>query len=114
MATAIALSTKAAAILASEPDILTANCFYWNPGSTAALRTSAENRRQTQAGEWLKKAGLKVSYSGDTVTAEGDGIVVEFSYYESCKNVYKSFTVYRGGKKSNIKGLRSWIAAQNQ
>lgn len=114
MATSTALSAKAAGILASEPEILTANCFHWRSFGVASSRRSAENRRQTQAGEWLEKAGLKVSYSGNSVSAVGEGIEVEFSYSESCNNVYKSFSVYRHGKKSNIKGLRGWIAAQNK
>jgi len=48
---------------------------------------------------------VTIDASGDVVGSK-DGIVARFSYSESCKNVYKSLTVRRNGKNSNITSLR--------
>lgn len=40
--------------------------------------------------------------------------VVEFSYSESCHNVYKKFSVEINGKKSNIVGLRKFLSFENE
>lgn len=37
-------------------------------------------------------------------------IEVVFDYSESCRNVYKTFTVHKNGKKSNIRGLEKFLA----
>jgi hypothetical protein len=37
---------------------------------------------------------------------KGETITVEFDYSESCKNVYKSLSVYRDDKKSNVSTLK--------
>lgn len=36
-------------------------------------------------------------------------IEVDFDYAESCRNVYKTFSVFRNGKKSNIRGLKKYL-----
>jgi hypothetical protein len=40
-------------------------------------------------------------------------VEIEFTYSESCRNVYKHFSVYRNGKKSNIRGLLRFLENKN-
>lgn len=96
-------------MLTSEPNILTANCYYWKPGMSADQRRRAESKRQGEVKEWFEKSGLVTTRTGDTITAVGSGIEVDFHYSESCANVYKYLNVWVDGKKSNILGLRKWL-----
>lgn len=81
-------------MLTSEPNILTANCYYWKPGMSADQRRRAESKRQGEVKEWFEKSGLVTTRTGDTI---------------SCANVYKYLNVWVDGKKSNILGLRKWL-----
>ena len=40
---------------------------------------------------------------------DGKTAEVNFSYSESCKNVYKSFGVFIDGRKSNLTGLKRFL-----
>ena len=79
------------------PEILTANTYYWRPASSASSRRSNERRHTETVQRFLDT-------HADALTAAG--IEVEFSYSESCNNVYKKLGVYRNGKKSNITALK--------
>lgn len=94
----------------SIPDIFTANTYFWSSGSSADQRRRSEERRQSEAANFFRTIGMEVSRSGNTVTAEGHGLEIEFHFSESCKNVYKTLSIYRNGKKSNISSLRKLIA----
>lgn len=90
-----------------EPSILTANTYFWTPGRDSGARRRAEERNASTVADFFKNIGMDVTIdaSGDVVGSK-DGIVARFSYSESCKNVYKSLTVRRNGKNSNITSLR--------
>ncbi len=90
----------------SIPEILTANTYYWSSFGDASSRRRAEEKRQSQVAEFFKAAGFQVERSGDNVIAEKDGVCAEFHYSESCKNVYKTFSVTSNGKRSNITAIR--------
>ena len=103
------MNTTATAPAIEIPTIFTANTYFWGSNSGANSRRNAENRRQDEAANFFTAIGMEVSRSGDTVTAEGHNLFIEFSYSESCKNVYKTLRIYRNGKKSNISSLRKLI-----
>lgn len=96
----------------SEPEILTANTYFWHSGGSASHRRSNEERRKQEVAQFFRQIGLvDVSIQGDEVTARTHGnckeqLEVCFSYSESCRNVYKHLSVTRDGRNSNITALR--------
>lgn len=93
----------------SLPEILTANCYFWNSGGSADQRRRNESNRINQVVNFFKQKGFEVTQSGHCVNAKGFGLDVCFSYSESCKNVYKTLSVYRNGKKSNVTAIRKTL-----
>ena len=95
-----------------EPSILTANTYYWNANASAGGRRSNEKKRLFEVENFFKKIGLvAVGNDGSKVWGRTRknakiNLEVEFSYSESCNNVYKHLTVLKDGKGSNIKSLR--------
>ena len=83
------------------PTIISANTFLWSPSSAASSRRSNEARRRAEIESFLIEFEL---HKENGCFTHGT-VEVRFCYSESCKNVYKSFEVFRAGKKSNIKGL---------
>ncbi len=90
----------------SEPTILAANTYYWQPRGSAADRRRNEVRHLTNVADFFRAIGMAVTESGDSVVGQKDGILAVFSYSESCKNVYKTLQITRDGKSSNITSLR--------
>lgn len=91
----------------AEPQILTANTYFWSPSSSANGRRSNEERKTNDVAAYLKSLGFQITkHDSNNVLAENGEIEVHFHYSESCKNVYKSLCVFKGGKKSNITALR--------
>ena len=90
----------------SIPSILTANCYFWNPCSSADGRRRCEEKRQSEVASFFHAAGFAVTRNGNSVNASGFGLDIDFHYSETCGNVYKSLSVYRNGKKSNITAIR--------
>lgn len=86
----------------SIPDIMTANCYFWRPARSASGRRSNEERRNGEVERFIEanKAALDAA-----------GIVIDFSYSESCHNVYKSCAITRNGKRSNITAVRKALAS---
>lgn len=104
-----------AAHVPAEPSILTANTYFWKPGCSADNRRRNEARNAATVAAHLTALGFAVETgsgfaNGTLQTAKGE-IAVRFSYSESCANVYKSLTVTRAGKNSNITTLRKIAAA---
>lgn len=96
------------------PSILTANCYFWTPGQRSHERIYNEKRHQDTVAEFFESIDFEVErLSPQTMNAKKDGIEVQFHYYESTRNVYKSFTVYRDGKKSNISVIKKIVAQLN-
>lgn len=91
-----------------EPQILTANTYFWSPSGNASGRRANEERRQNEVAEFFQAIGMSVERSGDNVIGKAGAIEVVFHYSESCNNVYKSLSVTNGGKRSNIKLLRKY------
>ena len=72
------------------PAILTANTYFWTPSSSASGRRSNEKRYADQVQAFLDTHAAALAAAG---------ITVEFSYSESCHNVYKSLAIYKDGVK---------------
>lgn len=83
------------------PSIVSANTYFWSPSGAASSRRRNEEKRRAEVESFLTECGL----SKKDGSFANDSVEVHFSYSESCNNVYKSFEVYRAGKKSNIRGL---------
>ena len=80
-------------IIVHVPEIVTANTWKWIPCHTSAGRRSMEKRRKREF-QWFLSQLPKM-----------DNIVIDWEYRETKLSVYKHFSVFRNGKKSNIKGL---------
>ena len=91
---------------ATEPEILTANTYFWTPNRAAHCRRRAEERQQSTVENYFKALGMDTRRAGDAVIGEIGEICARFFYRETCGNVYKSLEVTRGGKRSNITTLR--------
>ena len=97
--------------LPNFPAILKANTYFWRSGSCAAARRRNEKRNLETVEAWFNQIPNAVvnSNSGSVTcefTAGKDSFRVEFSYSESCKNVYKHLTTTRNGKKSNFSAVK--------
>ena len=79
------------------PAILTANTYFWTPGGSASQRRSNERRRADEVQCFL---------DANAAAIQAAGIEVDFSYSESCNNVYKSVAVYQNGEKKTIRALK--------
>lgn len=91
------------------PEILSANTYFWSPGSHASSRRGNETRRTGEVANFFSANGFETRNDGETVRASKDGVEVKFSYSESCKNVYKRVQVTRGGKRSNISAVKKLL-----
>jgi len=77
------------------PAIVTANTYFWRPAGRASDRRANEQRHRETVERFLEEI-------------KNVPMACSFDYSESCKNVYKTFSVYRpDGRKSNITGLIS-------
>lgn len=83
------------------PAILEANTWFWKPAPSASMRRANEQRRMAEVEAWL--------YS-NAETLQAGRFEVEFSYSESCNNVYKKLVVYHNGRRSNLLALKNWLA----
>ena len=83
------------------PDILTSNTYFWTPSSSASGRRSNEQRRNREVAAFIE-ANLPALEAAD--------IVIDFSYSESCHNVYKRCHITRNGKRSNITAVRKALS----
>lgn len=83
------------------PGIISANTYFWTPNRAASGRRYSEKKQYGIVENFLTECGL--TEKNDWFV--NDSVEVRFYYKESCSNVYKSFEVYRNGKKSNIRGL---------
>lgn len=79
------------------PAILTANTYFWSPSGSASGRRSNESRHTAEVQRFL---------DANAEALQAAGITVEFSYSESCHNVYKSLSVYKNGVKKDIRALK--------
>ena len=81
----------------SIPEILTAKTFFWTPGRHASERRSNEARRNGEVADFI---------AANQAALDTAGVVIDFSYSESCSNVYKTCRITRNGKLSNITAVR--------
>jgi len=81
----------------SIPDIMTANTYYWSPSGSASGRRSNEARRNGEVARFI---------AANQAALDKAGIVIDFSYSESCHNVYKRCPITCNGKRSNITAVR--------
>lgn len=99
--------TKAESLAGTEPDILTANTYYWSPDSNAHGRRRSEERKLASVANYLESIGFTIqTHDTSKVIAQKGDVEVDFRYSESTKNVYKTLSVHKNGKKSNISAIR--------
>lgn len=84
------------------PSILFANTFNWKSEMKAERRRSKETYYAEQVLEFFTLLKFDVKNDNNIVVAKFENIVVEFSYRETAKNVYKHLKITNNGKKSNI------------
>lgn len=95
--------------LATMPQILEANTFFWKPSINADGRRRNEIKRNEEVKNWLLSKGFDIDEDrADGVRGVKKDLDLEviFNYSESCKNVYKNLAINKAGKKSNITALR--------
>lgn len=85
------------------PEILTANTYFWRPGSSASQRRWNEKRRIAEVQAFLDR---------HAATLAAAGITVEFSYKESCNHVYKHVAIYQNGVKKDIRALKKALGLE--
>ena len=88
------------------PSIISANTYFWKASGSSSQRRSNEERHANTVRDFFTSQGFEEKSAG--VYVKGDA-VAEFSYSESCKNVYKHFSVAIKGKRSNIRGLAKYF-----
>jgi hypothetical protein len=91
------------------PAILTANTYFWKPAASATARRRSEEQKKAMVATFFQAIGMDVKTLEDRVIAEKEDLMVIFHYSESCKNIYKSLTVKRGDKNSNITAIRKIV-----
>lgn len=96
-ATSNTSDTATIALTPVIPSILTANTYYWNPAGSASGRRSNEKRHNSDVARFI---------AANRESLDAAGIVIKFDYSESCHNVYKTCTITRNGKRSNITAVR--------
>lgn len=69
----------------------TRKCYFWNPSPTASQRRGMEEKYTCPKITWTE--------NGHTFTAE-------FSYRESCKNVYAKGYYTKDGISTNLKAIK--------
>ncbi|NLT51945.1 MAG: hypothetical protein GXX85_13630 [Ignavibacteria bacterium] len=93
----------------SIPSILTANTYFWNSANSASSRRYCEEKRQNEVASFFSEIGFNVKRNGDNVIATKEEVEVVFHYSESCKNVYKTLSITKNGKKSNITAIKKLL-----
>jgi hypothetical protein len=97
----------------NEPSILTASTYFWTSAGAAGARRSNEKKRLQEVTSYFESIGMTITDTTDNaVHAEYEDVCVTFQYSESCKNVYKSLTVRKSGKRSNITAIRKIASLQ--
>ncbi len=102
------------------PRFLAKNTFYWESGTTSARRSFNEKLVLQEAISFFEAIGFKLKLVFiDVKSIKGERqfdnqkIEIVFSYYESAQNVYKTFKIYRDGKKTNIRIIKKMIEEVN-
>lgn len=88
------------------PEILTANTYFWKPGTSASSRRRNEERRLGEVADYFTSVGFEVEVGNERVIAKKSDLEVIFYYSESTRNVYKKLAVLKNGKVSNITSLK--------
>lgn len=91
------------------PSIISANTYFWKPSGSATGRGSNEEPHTNAARAFFTPQGFTETEA--CVYVKGDA-VAEFSHQESCKIVYKHFSVTIKGKRSDIRGLAKYFTQE--
>ena len=86
--------------LQDMPTIMFTKTFFWSPAQRAANRRANEARRREEVERWLAKH--------EDVLREA-GITVEFSYWESTRNVYRRTKWFVDGRPTTLTRIRSLL-----
>lgn len=91
----------------SLPEFLTQNYYFCKPATTSHKRKRNETAINDAAYNYFKSLGFDITADYDGIRGvikyKKDKIEIFFGYYESCRNVYRIFKVYKNGSKSNRK-----------
>jgi len=95
------------------PSELTENTYFSYPQRTANQRRAKEEKKLETIKWFFIELDLDVemrdnSVVGTTINDFGD-LYFEYTYSESCKNVYKKFEIYVDGSKKNITFLKKML-----
>lgn len=94
------------------PTIFTANTYFWSPSKSAGERRRSEDKKIEEVNEFLIAVGFSLNDDGYYERKfKGCKIEVKFFYSESCANVYKSLSVYKDNKRSNVRLLKAIAAS---
>jgi hypothetical protein len=99
------------------PKILEQNTFFFSSANNSDIRRWRESRVQNEVMAFLYILGFEIDITNglrDYFYAEKEEIMIRFSYQESSRKVYKSFKIWDGEKKSNIRILRKIVNQYNQ
>jgi len=91
-------STQTAAQTIALPSILTANTYFWHPATSASGRRSNEARQARTVDQFENLVQTMLG-------GAGIGVGIDFTYNESCANVYKSVSYRIPGKTTNLTGF---------
>lgn len=89
----------------NAPAILSANTYFWTPAGSADSRRRSEDAKLSSVERYLESHKFATKRTPEHVYATGHGLEIDFYYSESAKNVYKSLSILRDGKKSNVSSL---------
>ncbi len=87
--------------MTSIPEILTANTYFWRPSGSASGRRSNEAQRNGEVKSFIE---------ANREALDAAGIEINFSYSETCQNVYKRCQITRNGRRSNITAVRKALS----
>lgn len=96
------------------PKCLTTNYYFFHPASYSYKRRANEERIIGEAKDFFKEIGFNITqgeYSGfnATSTFQEEEVKVKFDYRESCRNIYKTFKVYKGEEKKDIRLIKKML-----
>lgn len=105
-------TTMTTTTMISEPSILTKNTFFFKPACSSSSRKSMEKRHRNTVSAYLTALGFDVTISETgAIVGERGELSVRFHYHESCHNVYKTFSVCKNGRGSNITAIRKLVSS---
>jgi len=94
------------------PRILTITTFFWKSGYSNKVRKYHERKINEIVSKFFESIGFDTEAEGVFISKDKK-IKCEFSYYESCSRIYKTFKVYDdNGNKKDIRYLKEYLISK--